>query len=69
MLIFSKNIGGSDEWVLVRIGARLAWFSISMDALRNLSANNPSSLISNAASHFQVLMLALHQDKQFTRHA
>ncbi len=68
MLVFTGGIGENDSQVRTKICAGLAWIGVSLDESRNRSASNPSSIISDGASHCQVLMIASQEDEQIARH-
>jgi acetate kinase len=69
MLVFTGGIGENDAQVRTDICAGLAWIGISLDASRNGSARDPSSLISDGTSRCPVLVLASQEDEQIARHA
>ena len=65
LIVFTGGIGEHDPTVRAAICGGLSWIGISLDGVRNLSADNP---INASLSRCKVLMLASQEDDQIARH-
>lgn len=65
LVVFTGGIGENDGKVRAAICAGLSWIGISLDGVKNPSANNP---INDPASRCAVLVLASQEDEQIARH-
>ena len=65
LVVFTGGIGENDAEVRAAICSGLSWIGVSLDQVRNQSANNP---INNAASRCSVRVLISQEDEQIARH-
>lgn len=65
MIVFTGGIGENDTEARAAICGGLAWIGVSLNEVRNRSANNP---INDPASRCSVLVLASREDEQIARH-
>jgi acetate kinase len=64
LIVFTGGIGENDGEARAAICGGLAWIGVSLDEVRNRSANNP---INDPASRCPVLVLASQEDEQIAR--
>jgi acetate kinase len=65
LVVFTGGIGENDEEVRAAICRGLAWIGVSLDKVRNASANNP---VNDSVSRCCVRVLASQEDEQIARH-
>ena len=65
LVVFTGGIGENDAEVRAAICGGLSWIGVSLDEVRNLSANNP---INNSESRCSVRVMASQEDEQIARH-
>ena len=65
LIVFTGGIGENDAQVRAAICSGLSWIGVSLDEVRNLSANNP---INNPESRCSVRVVASQEDEQIARH-
>ena len=65
LLVFTGGIGENDAAVRSAICGGLSWLGVSLDPVRNRSANNPTS---DHASRCAVHVVASQEDEQIARH-
>ena len=65
LIVFTGGIGENDSEVRAAICSGLSWIGVSLDEVRNLSANNP---INNPESRCSVRVVASQEDEQIARH-
>ncbi len=66
LIVFTGGIGENDAHVRAVICSGLSWIGVSLDEVRNLSANNP---INDSESRCLVRVVASQEDEQIARHA
>lgn len=64
-IVFTGGIGENDAEVRAAICRGLAWIGVSLDKVRNASANNP---VNDSVSRCCVRVLASEEDEQIARH-
>ena len=64
-IVFTGGIGENDPEVRAAICRGLSWLGVSLDEIRNASANNP---VNDPASRCTVRVIASQEDEQIARH-
>lgn len=65
LLVFTGGIGENDAQARAAICSGLSWIGVSLDEVRNRTANNP---IGDPASRSAVRVIASQEDEQIARH-